>query len=400
MNIYEYQAKELLSKNAIKVPKGKIAYTPTEAKKVARQISDKGPWVLKAQIQSGARNSGYFLDSKDSGKGGIRIVEKVKELEIEAAEMLGSTLVTEQTGKKGKFVSRIYVEKYEKVSQTFYIGMAIDRVNAVITLLVASTKNDDVGSIIDYPAEKVLRIPIDLIKGPSRTDMVKVAEFLKIGTKSYAKFYQFVTSIYKTFMDNDCLMVEINPAALLKNGDVLALDAKINLDDNALYRHPENKRLADDYEISQRERKAMKYGFSYSEFDGNIGFIVNGDGITVAMSEMLKEKGCKPACSLNVKGGVEREKIASGVKIITTNPKVEGIVINILSGFMRCDLIADGIIDAAAEVGMNIPLVVRFEGTNRDEAKSILKKANLPIVMADNMEDAVDKIIKSVEESD
>lgn len=400
MNIHEYQAKQILSRNGIKIPKGKIAYTALESKRVAKQVSDKGPWMLKSQIQSGARNSGKFLEEKAGHRGGIRLVDSLRDLTEEAQKMLGSTLVTKQTDAKGKLVSRLYVEAYHKVGYTFYAGMAIDRVAASITLLVADIKNDDISAIVANHPEKILRIPFDLVKGPTHAQTGKAAEFLKLATKLHDNFHKFVHGMYKAFINNDALMIEINPAGVTKKGDIIALDAKITLDDKALYRHPENSRLKDDYETGSRELKASKYGFGYNEFDGSIGCIVNGDGLTLAMMDLLKAQGSDIACSLNVKGGVDRDKIANGIKIIVTSPKVEGIVINILGGFVRCDLIADGIIDAAAEVGMNIPIVVRFEGTNRDEAKNILERAALPLVLADNMEEAVEKIITLVKESE
>lgn len=399
MNIHEYQAKLILSRNGIKIPKGKIAYTAAEAKRVARQVSDKGPWMLKAQIQSGARNSGHFLEERAGDKGGIRLVKNLRDLAAEAEQMLGSTLVTGQTGPKGRIVSRLYVEAYNKVNNTFYAGMAIDRVDPAITLLVANTKNDDINTIIAERASgKVLRLPLDLVGGPSHAQTNKAAEFLKLQPKSFPSFYQFIRGMYKAFISNDALMIEINPAGVLKNNEIVALDAKITLDDKALYRHPENLRFKDDYETEPRELRASRYGFNYREFNGNIGCIVNGDGLAMATMDLLKNSGNAVACSLNVKGGVDRDKIAAGIKIIVTNPRVEGIIINILGGFVRCDLIADGIIDAAAEVGMNIPLVVRFEGTNRDEAKNILERANLPLILVETMEDSVLQIVKALQE--
>ena len=400
MNIHEYQAKRLLSQNGIKIPKGKIAYTANEARYAAKSVSAKGPWMLKAQIQSGARNSGHFLEAKAGKKGGIRLVESIKDLWTEADSMLGSTLVTKQTGVRGQIVSRLYVENYIKIGFTFYAGMAIDRTQATVTLLLANTKDNDINTIAESSPEHILRMPIDLVTGPTHAQTGKAAEFLKLQPRSYDSFYAFLRGMFRTFVANEALMIEINPAGVMKNGDIVALDAKIRLDDKALFRHPENSRLKDDYETEPRELKASKYGFTYHEFDGNIGCIVNGEGLAMAMSDLLKNKGSNVACWLNVKGGVDRDKIAAGIKIIVTNPRVEGIVINILGGFVRCDLIADGIIDAAAEVGMNIPLVVRFEGTNRDEAENVLKRAGLPLILAHDMEDAVDKILQSVREGE
>ncbi len=400
MNIHEYQAKKLLNQNGIKIPKGKIAYTANEARHAAKSVSAKGPWMLKAQIQSGARNSGHFLEPRAGQGGGIRLVKSIKDLWSEADSMLGATLVTQQTGIRGQIVSRLYVEAYTKVGFTFYAGMAVDRTQATVTLLLANTKDNDINTIAESDPEHILRLPIDLVVGPTHAQTGKAAEFLKLQPRSYDSFYLFLRGMFKTFVANEALMIEINPAGVMKNGDIVALDAKIRLDDKALFRHPENSRLKDDYETEPRELKACKYGFTYHEFDGNIGCIVNGEGVAMALTDLLKRNGSNIACWLNVKGGVDRDKIAAGIKIIATNPRVEGIVINILGGFVRCDLIADGIIDAAAEVGMNIPLVVRFEGTNRDDAENVLKRAGLPLILAYNMEDAAEKIVQSVQESE
>ena len=396
MDIHEYQAKQLLSANGIKIPKGKIAYTPKEARDVARRISVRGPWVLKAQIHSGARNGGHFLEQRAGQSGGIRIVHTLKDVYSNAEEMLGATLVTSQTGAKGRLVSRIYVEAYNKVGHTFYLGMAIDRTLPAITLLVANTRDDDIVSIVANSPDKILRLPLDL-NGPTRAQTSQVAEFLKLQKKSEDSFHNFIRGMFKTFVANDALMIEINPAGVLKNGDIVALDAKISLDEHAAYRHSEYKHFQDDYETNTRELKSLRYGFSYHEYNGNIGCIVNGDGLALAMMNLMRNGADSIACTLNVKGSFDRDKIAAGIKIIAGNPRVEGIVIYILGGFLRCDLIADGIIDAAAEVGMNIPLVVRLEGTNRDEACYALKQAKLPLIMADTMEDAVDKILTAVD---
>lgn len=400
MNIHEYQAKQILNRNGIKIPKGKIAYTAEEARRAAKAVTAKGPWVLKAQIQSGARNSGRFLEPRAGSRGGIRLVHSLKDLSVEAEAMLGSTLVTKQTGAKGKLVSRVYVEAYNKVGFTFYAGMAIDRTLPAVTLLLANTRDDDINTIAESDPNRIFRLPLDLVTGPTHAQTGRAAEFLKLQPRSYDSFYLFLRGMFKAFMANDALMIEINPAGVMKNGDIMALDAKITLDDKALFRHPENQRLKDDYETGARELKASKYGFTYHEFDGSIGCIVNGEGLAMAISDLVRSRGSGVACWLNVKGGVDRDKIAAGIKIIATNPRVEGIVINILGGFVRCDLIADGIIDAAAEVGMNIPLVIRFEGTNRDEAENILKRSGLPLVLAHNMEDAVDRILQAVRENE
>lgn len=400
MNIHEYQAKKILCQYGINIPKGGIAYTPEETKRVAAKVSSRGPWVLKAQIQSGARNKGYFLEKSAGKQGGIRLVKSRRDIIAQAEQMLGATLVTVQTGPKGKPVSRLYVEAFNNVKKIFYVGLAVDRETATLTLLVALTEKADITSIAINKPEKILRLPLDLDKEVSPAHVQKVMEFLRLPAKSASGLEKFINALHRIFLDYDATMIEINPVGMKKNGELIALDAKISFDNNALYRHEDIRKLYDDYEASERELKAAKYRFGYSEFEGSIGCIVNGDGIALAAMDLLKKKGVDTACFLNVKGGVDKDKIASGIKIIMTNPRVEGILINILGGFLRCNLIAEGIIAAASEVGLNVPLVVRFEGTNKEEAKEILQKSKLPIIMANTMEDAVNLLVKAVEDSD
>lgn len=400
MNIHEYQAKKILCRYGIQIPKGGIAYTPAEAKRVAGRCSLRGPWVLKAQIQSGARNKGYFLEKKAGNRGGIRLVKTRREILKQSEQMLGATLVTVQTGPKGKMVSRLYVEAFEKVEGIFYAGIAIDRVNSALTLLIASIKKEDITQIAVSNPEQILKITLDLQGEVSPSQVNQVMDYLNLKPRSAKHLETFINGLRKAFIDYDATMIEINPAGIKRNGEIVALDAKISFDDNALYRHQDIQRLQDDYENSERELQAAKYKFTYSEFDGLVGCIVNGDGIALAAMDLLRSKNVGTACFLNVKGGVDKDKIASGIKIIMTNPRVEGILINILGGFLRCNLIADGIISAASEVGLNVPLVVRFEGTNKDEAREILEKSNLPIIIAETMEEAVDKLIAAVEEND
>ncbi len=400
MNIHEYQAKQILNRYGINIPKGGIAYTPNEAKRVAAQSSFRGPWMLKAQIQSGARNKGYFLEKKAGNKGGIRQVKSQRDILNQVEQMLGSTLVTMQTGPEGKLVSRLYVEAFTKVERVFYAGLAIDRVNAALTLLVAVLNGADISEIALSEPERILKLRLDLDGDTTPEQVDEVMRFLKLKPKSAKSLEVFINGLHRAFVDNDATMIEVNPAGVMKNGDIIALDAKFSFDDNALFRHQDILRLQDDYEKSERELQAAKYKFTYSEFDGSVGCIVNGDGIALAAMDLLRNHGVGTACFLNVKGGVDKDKISSGIKIIMTNPQVEGILINILGGFLRCNLIADGIISAASEVGLNVPLVVRFEGTNKDEAREILEKSKLPIILAETMEDAVNKLVEAMEESD
>ncbi len=400
MNIHEYQAKRILSKYGINIPKGGVAYTPIEARRVAAKVSSRGPWVLKAQIQSGARNKGYFLEKRTGRGGGIRKIKKRIEISKNAEQMLGSTLVTIQTGPKGKTVSRLYVEAFNRVEQSFYICIAVDRVKACLTLLAASTNSEDITQLAINHPEKIIRLPLALEEKTNMAQVRQVMEFLRLPSKSANSMKRLINGMHRLFLDYDATMIEINPVGMLKNGTLIALDAKISFDDNALFRHKDISSLQDDYEVSDRELKAARYKFGYSEFEGSVGCIVNGDGVALAAMDLLSKQGVGTACFLNVKGGVDKDKIASGIKIIMTNPRVEGILINILGGFLRCNLIAEGIVSAASEVGLNVPLVVRFEGTNKEEAKDILQKSKLPIIMAETMEEAVNMLVEAMEASE
>lgn len=400
MNIHEYQAKRIINKHGIKIPAGKIAYTPLEAKKAAAEVSARGPWMLKAQIQSGARDKGHFLEASAGTGSGIRIVKARRHIAKEAEEMLGATLVTPQTGKKGKVVTRIYVEAFHNVKKIFYTGLAIDRMNACVTLLLANLDEENVVNMALRHPEKILRLNLDLEKGASARQIKEAAEFLGLKARYVLRFKKYLQGLFNAFIETDALMLEINPAGLDNRGEIIALDAKLTIDDKAAYRQPEINRLFDEAETEERELRAAKNGFQYSSFEGSIGCIVNGDGIALAAMDLIRARGGDTACFLNVKGGVDRDKIAAGIKLIMTNPRVEGILINVLGGFLRCNLVADGIIAAASEVGLNVPLVVRFEGTNKDEAKRILETSHLPVIIAGDMEDSVDKLLQAMEESD
>ena len=400
MNIHEYQAKKILSQHDIQIPKGGIAYTSTSAKKIAEEISPRGPWMLKSQIHSGARNNGYFIEKEAGRKGGIRCVDSKKELVKECDKMLGKTLVTIQTGPRGKIVNKIYVEAYTKVKNLFYAGMVIDRMEPAATLLVAKTEDDDIIKVTLNNPEKILKIKLSLDKGPNVTQVREILNFLELPANAFKNLKSFINGIHKAFTSYDATLIEINPAGLTKDGNIIALDAKMSFDDAALYRHEDVKVLKDESEYIERKVKASKYGFDYEEFDGSVGLIVNGDGVSLALIDLFKQKGINVACYLNVKGGVDKDKIAAGIKIIMTNPKVEGILINILGGFVRCNLIADGIVAATSEVGLNSPLVVRFEGINKEYAREILEKSKLPMKISDDMQGSVDDLIEFMEGDD
>ena len=399
MKIHEYQAKKLLKKYGVNIPEGKIAYTPEEARTVAGDISFRGPWYLKAQIHSGNRRNGKFLEHEAGKGGGIRLATSKKEVFLEAEKMLGATLVTTQTGKKGCTVTKIYVEKEAKIKRRFYISLVVDRVLPAVTLLLAETETDDIMQMCEKTPEKLMRIPLDFKKGITSLQIKYIARFLKIKNTELKNLKKLVDTMFKMFLDLDLTMIELNPAGITKSGEFIALDAKITIDENALFRHADLKMLKDNVEQNRRERLAEKSGFQYVDLDGKIGCIVNGEGLALNAIDMIEAHGENVACYLNIKGGVDKEKIISGIKIIVTNPKVEGILINVLGGFLRCNLVADGILAAAAEVGINVPLVVRFVGTNEEEAKDIITNSKLPIIIADNMEDSVTKLIEAIKEN-
>ena len=400
MNIHEYQAKQILSRYGINIPKGGIAYTPGEAKRVAQRVSPHGPWMMKAQIQSGARAEGRFLEKRAGKQGGIRFLTGRKDVFEEAQKMLGATLVTKQTGAKGKLVSKIYIEEYFPTEKTFYASLVIDRMIPCVTLLMTTSTTNMVDLAVNNP-DKILRINLGLNDKINADQLSRIMSFLRLDENCRKNLKKFINGMHQAFMDLDAIMMEINPVGVGRHGELVALDAKISFDDNALFRHPDIVQLHDDYEDDDRTLKAAKYGFQYQEFDdGSIGCIVNGDGIALTIADMLHNRTEQMACFLNVKGGVDKDKISAGIKIIMTNPRVEGILINILGGFLRCNLVADGIIAATSEVGLNVPLVIRFEGTNKDEALEILNNSGLPIIVADSMEDGVEKLLKAMEESD
>ncbi|MBR6355763.1 MAG: succinate--CoA ligase subunit beta [Alphaproteobacteria bacterium] len=400
MNIHEYQAKRILAQYGIIVPKGGIAYTPSEAKRIAQSLSSRGPWMLKAQIQSGARATGHFIDHEAGSKGGIRQVTQISNIPYETAQMLNNRLVTEQTGEKGRLVTKVYVEKYEDAKHLFYAGMIIDSSIPAITLLISDAANKDIVQLAQKEKDKILRIDLAYNVGISDEQILQILDFLSLDKVYLRSFHDFFGKLLFTFINLDAKMIEINPVGILPDKKLIALDAKINFDDNALFRHPDIVLMHEDFEEDTRHRRAKQCGFQYHEFSGNIGCIVNGEGLALEAMDIIKYKGYETACSLNVKGGVDKDKIAAGIKIIMTNPRIEGVLINIIGGFLRCNLIADGILEACEDVGLTVPLVVRFEGTNKNEAKAILEQSGLSVTFAENATEAVEKLLAQMEVND
>lgn len=400
MNIYEYQAKKIFKNFGISIPAGMIAYTPMEAKAAALKVSPDGPWIIKAQIQAGARRNGKFLDKRAGKQGGIRLVKNIDDVAKNADEMLENTLVTRQTDAKGRLVSRVYIEEYIKATKKFYLGIVSDRISASAMLLIMPLEENDDEDILDKSienTENVLKINLGLHKTITNAVLQKAIDFMKY-TGDVASLKSFFNKALKIFYANDATMLEINPVGIQKNGRIWALDAKIMFDDNALYRHNDILKLSDEVGIDERESTASKYGFQYKELDNGIGIITNGSGLALNIINEAQKQNLETACFLNLKGGVDRDKIAASIRLIMTNPTVDGIFINILGGFSRCNLIADGIIAVANDLGLNIPLVARFEGTNKEEAINILQSSGLPLKIAPDTYTGLTMLKEAIEE--
>lgn len=400
MNIHEYQAKNIFKNYGIRVPNGLIAYTPNEAKECALKVSNEGPWVVKAQIQASSRVIGKFSDKRAGKKGGIRLSKTIDDVYENADEMLENLLITNHTGAKGRLVSRVYIEEFVKTIKKFYFGLVVDWVSASVMLLLAPVneynQNDIVKLAIENP-DTILKINLGLQKEIKADQLSIISQFLEIELKKH-ELKTFLNKILKVFYSYDATMLEINPIGINKAGEIWPLDAKLVFDVNALYRHPDILKLTDEAEIDERELKAYKYGFQYKELESGIGIIVNGDGLALNTINEAKRFGMDTACFLNLKGGVDRDKIAQSIKLIMTNPKVDGIFINILGGFLRCNLIADGILAVANDLGLNIPLVARFEGTNKQEATDILQKSGLSLLLAEDTESGLHVLKDAIKE--
>jgi succinyl-CoA synthetase beta subunit len=388
MNIHEYQAKQLMAKYGVAVPRGGVAYTAPEAQDVGKQLG--GPvWVVKAQIHAGGRGKG----------GGVKVVKSLDDVWSTAEKMLGMTLVTHQTGPAGKEVKRIYVEEGCDIKRELYMSMLIDRATSRITIMASTEGGMDIEEVAARTPEKIHKIAIDPATGIQPFHARKVAFALGLEGKQVGSCVKFVLGMYNAFVDLDASLVEINPLVVTGTGDVIALDAKMNFDDNALFRHKEVQELRDESEEDPAELEAARHDLNYIKLDGQIGCMVNGAGLAMATMDIIKLYGGDPANFLDVGGGATKDRVTEAFKIILRDPNVEGILVNIFGGIMRCDVIAEGVVAAAREVSLNVPLVVRLEGTNVDLGKQILSQSNLPIISADDLADAADKIVKAVKEA-
>jgi succinyl-CoA synthetase beta subunit len=397
MNIHEYQAKSLLQKFGVTVPKGGIAYTPQEAEKVARSLA--GPvYVVKAQIHAGGRGAGHFAD-EPKGKGGVRIVKSPEDVAKAASAMLGHVLVTKQTGPKGREVKRIYVEEGCDIKRELYLGMLIDRKTSRITVMASTEGGMEIEEVAHKTPEKIIKVVIDPVTGMEGFHARRIAFGLKLEGKQVGAAVKFMLGMYKAFRSLDASIVEINPLVVTGAGEILALDAKMNFDDNALFRHRDIEEMRDEAEEDPMELEAAKHSLNYVKLDGNIGCMVNGAGLAMATMDIIKLYGGEPANFLDVGGGATKERVATAFKLILSDPHVEGILVNIFGGIMRCDVIAEGVVAAAREVSLQVPLVVRLEGTNVKLGKKIMADSGLAILAADDLADAAAKVVKAVKEA-
>jgi succinyl-CoA synthetase beta subunit len=397
MNIHEYQAKQLLAKYGVAVPKGGVAYTPDEAVKVAEDLGG-SVWVVKSQIHAGGRGAGRFKDDT-SDKGGVRVVKSVEDVRTNVAAMLGKVLVTKQTGADGREVKRVYVEEGCDIARELYLGLLIDRATSRITLMASTEGGMEIEEVAEATPEKILRIDIDPATGMQAFHARQVAFGLGLKSDQVKSATKFLMAMYTAFTELDASIVEINPLVVTGSGDVIALDAKMNFDDNALFRHKDVQELRDEDEEDPTELEAAKHDLNYITLDGNIGCMVNGAGLAMATMDIIKLYGGAPANFLDVGGGATKERVTTAFKLILSDPNVESILVNIFGGIMRCDVIAEGVVAAAREVSLDVPLVVRLAGTNVELGKKILEESGLPIVSADNLADAAEKVVKVTKEA-
>ncbi|MFK4004780.1 ADP-forming succinate--CoA ligase subunit beta [Qipengyuania sp. NPDC077563] len=398
MNIHEYQAKELLAKYGIAVPAGHAALTVEEAVEGAKKLP--GPlYVVKAQIHAGGRGKGKFKELGPDGKGGVRLSKSVEEVEANAKEMLGNTLVTIQTGDDGKQVNRLYVTDGVDIAHEYYLSMLVDRASGEVAMIASTEGGMDIEDVAHETPEKITTITIDPAQGFMPHHGRAVAFALKLEGETNKQCQKLAKQLYTAFMELDMEMLEINPLVEDKDGNLSVLDTKMSFDGNALYRHKDVEEMRDETEEDPAEVEASEYDLAYIKLDGNIGCMVNGAGLAMATMDIIKLNGAFPANFLDVGGGATTEKVTAAFKIILKDPAVEGILVNIFGGIMKCDVIANGIVQAAKDVNLSVPLVVRLEGTNVEAGKEILENSGLPIVSADDLGDAAKKIVAEVKKA-
>lgn len=395
MNIHEYQAKALLRQYGAPVSDGRIVMKADEAKTAAGEMD--GPlWVVKAQIHAGGRGKGSFKEAEAGEKGGVRLAKSVEEAEELTRQMLGRTLVTHQTGPAGKQVNRIYIEDGSDIARELYLALLVDRQTSRVSFVASTEGGMDIEEVAAHTPEKIVSFSVDPASGLSDFHGRRVAFALGLEGAQVKQCVQLVKNLYRMFIEKDMEMLEINPLIVTPEGQIKCLDAKMGFDNNALYRQPDIMALRDETEEDPKELAASKFDLNYIALDGEIGCMVNGAGLAMATMDIIKLFGAEPANFLDVGGGATKEKVTEAFKIITSDPNVKGILVNIFGGIMRCDIIAEGIIAAVKEVGLQVPLVVRLEGTNVDLGKEIIASSGLNVIAADDLKDGAQKIVKAV----
>jgi succinyl-CoA synthetase beta subunit len=398
MNIHEYQAKAVLSEFGVAISKGVPVLRPEDAEAAAKALP--GPiWVVKSQIHAGGRGKGKFKEASAGDKGGVRLAKSVAEVSEFAKQMLGATLVTVQTGAHGKQVNRLYIEEGSDIDKEFYLSLLVNRETSEVSFVVSTEGGVNIEDVAHSTPEKIVSFSVDPATGIMGHHGRAVAKALNLSGDLAKQAEKLTTQLYNAFVAKDMAMLEINPLVVTKQGQLRVLDAKVAFDDNALFRHPEVVALRDETEEDAKEIEASKYDLNYVALDGTIGCMVNGAGLAMATMDIIKLYGMEPANFLDVGGGATAEKVAAAFKIITSDPNVKGILVNIFGGIMKCDVIAQGVVAAVKQVGLRVPLVVRLEGTNVELGKQIIRESGLNVLPADNLDDAAQKIVKAVKGS-
>jgi succinyl-CoA synthetase beta subunit len=395
MNIHEYQAKALLHEFGVPISRGVPVLRPEDSDAAAKTLG--GPiWVVKSQIHAGGRGKGKFKEASAGDKGGVRLAKSVGEVNEFAKQMLGATLVTVQTGPEGKQVNRLYIEDGSDIEKEFYLSLLVDRETSKVAFVVSTEGGVNIEDVAHSTPEKIVTFSVDPATGVMPHHGRTVAKALKLSGDLAKQAEKLATQLYTAFVAKDMAMLEINPLVVTKQGQLRVLDAKVSFDSNALFKHPEVVALRDETEEDAKEIEASKYDLNYVALEGTIGCMVNGAGLAMATMDIIKLYGMEPANFLDVGGGASKEKVAAAFKIITADPNVKGILVNIFGGIMKCDVIAEGVVAAVKEVGLKVPLVVRLEGTNVDLGKKIIRESGLNVLPADNLDDAAQKIVNAV----
>ncbi|WP_332700138.1 ADP-forming succinate--CoA ligase subunit beta [Devosia sp.] len=396
MNIHEHQAKELLKGYGAPVAAGVAIFSADEAEAAAKSLP--GPlYVVKSQIHAGGRGKGKFKELGPDAKGGVRLAKTIDDVVAFSKEMLGNTLVTKQTGDAGKQVNRLYIEDGADIARELYCSLLVNRESGRVSVVVSTEGGMDIEAVAEHTPEKIITVDIDPTAGVTEADVATIVAALALEGDAKTDAAKLFPILYKAFVETDMSLLEVNPLIVMTDGHLRVLDAKVSFDNNAAFRHEELKPLRDLSEEDAKEIEASKYDLAYVALDGNIGCMVNGAGLAMSTMDIIKLYGAEPANFLDVGGGASKEKVTAAFKIITADPAVKGILVNIFGGIMRCDVIAEGVIAAVKEVGLQVPLVVRLEGTNVKEGKAILDQSGLNVISADDLDDAAQKIVKAVQ---